>query len=115
MPASIAADVAAAEGVLSQFFGLVAHGQFDEARQLIWPTQQGVLMLDVQNVTSLTVKSIVFYKQLNQLNVEELAFATDIQRTPEARNAGPGFPNYVALIRDPKSGHWVIYGFASSL
>ena len=72
-------------------------------------------MLDVQNVTSLTVKSIFFYKQLHQLNVEELAFATDLERTPEARNAGPGFPNYVALIRDPQSGNWLIYGFASRL
>ena len=115
VPASIASDVAAADVVLRQFFGLVANGQFDQARQLIWPSQQVVLMLDVQNITSLTVKSVFFYKQLHELNVEELAFATNIQRTPEARNAGPGFPNYVALIPDPQSGHWLIYGFASSL
>ena len=115
VPASIAGDVAAADVVLRQFFGLVANGQFDQARQLIWPSQQVVLMLDVQNITSLTVKSVFFYKQLHELNVEELAFATNIQRTPEARNAGPGFPNYVALIPDPQSGGWLIYGFASSL
>lgn len=115
VPASIAGDVAAAEVVLRQFFGLVANGQFDQARQLIWPSQQGVLMLDVQNITSLTVKSVYFYKQLHDLPVEELAFATNIQRTPEARNAGPGFPNYVALIPGQQSGSWLIYGFASSL
>ena len=69
-------------------------------------------MLDVQNITSLTVDSIVFYKQLS---ADQLAFATHLQRKPEALNAGPGFPNYVVLTHDPQSGLWLISGFAGSL
>jgi hypothetical protein len=112
VPASIAGDVTVARRVLSQFFYLVAHRQFYEARQLILPVQQPVLMLDVENITSLTVDSIVFYKQLS---ADELAFATDLERKPEALNAGPGFPNYVVLTHDPQTGRWLISGFASSL
>lgn len=112
VPLSIAGDVTVARRTLSQFFYLVAHGDFPEARQLIQPVQQPVLMLDVQNITSLTVKSIVFYKELS---TDQLAFATDLQRTPEALNTGPGFPNYVVLTPEPQTGRWLIMGFASSL
>jgi hypothetical protein len=112
VPASIAGDVATAEAVLRQFFGLVAQGNFDDARQLIVPQQQPVLMLDVENITSLTVDSIVFFKQLS---ANTLAFATHLQRKPEALNAGPGFPDYVVLTHDLQSGLWLISGFAGSL